>query len=614
LAQGSTLTAELAAESLIQRSGLVVSKVGVFWLESEPASGLNVVFTLDPAADPVPLLASTLAVGSQVNGYGGGALCVSDDTLYAVESGSQQIIAIDPSGGSQTALTNDAGARYGGLSWDHSHGRLLAVRESDGKQQLISIERGRPRVLHGGQDFYSAPAVSASGRKMAWVSWCLPDMPWVASELWQADVSSDGSLRNARVFPTPDPACVQQPLFAGETLIALSDHRGWWQPWQWDKCGPGRCLDEGAADGANAPWQLAESHHLVLPDGGWVRVRFRGGVGELWWQATFEVEPQRLADAFVDFRCLRLSGAHVYCVARSSDRLDAVLSIALATGQVDCLAGGERPFGEIELVPPEPFSVPASARSLPASEAPETPDVSGFYYPPVDRAATEAPLVMIAHGGPTSMAYAAINPQIQFLCHQGFAVAEVNYRGSSGFGRSFRMALGGQWGVLDVEDMERAAVFLTGHGKASEGRVAIQGRSAGGFTALMAMATSELFTAGVSQFGVSDPVRLRKLTHRFESGYLDWLLGPPDAPKSYWQIRSPVAQAHRIRKPVAFFQGGQDRVVVPQQTNAMAEAIRANGQKPLVRHYPDEGHGFRKAANQADMLRRLADFYQRTLK
>jgi len=549
------------------------------------------------------LLSKPLGVRSDVNGYGGGALCASPDTLYSVESASQQIVAIDPSSGRCTALTSDTNACFGGLVWDG--GRLLAVRESNGEQQLVAIEYGRPTVLHSGLDFYSAPAVSSDGQRLAWVSWQLPDMPWVASTLWIADVSGDGSLRNAKPVTTPEPGCVQQPLFDGDKLVALSDHQDWWQPWQWGEAGGWQCLDDVRADGANAPWQLGESHHLALPNGGWLRVRFCDGIGQLWWQKA-NVRLIQLAEHFVDFRCLRLHGTNAYCLARSVDRLDSVLRIDAASGQVQEIAGGESPYPGVKLATPEPFVLQTSEGDEPAQ--------SGFYYPPFAGNESESfppPLILIAHGGPTSMAYAAINPQIQFLCHQGFAVADVNYRGSSGFGRAGRLALAGQWGLVDVQDMEGAAQHLIDAGRAAPGRVAIQGRSAGGYTALMAMATSIRFAAGVSQFGVSDPERLRELTHRFESGYLDWLLGPFEEGSGCWQTRSPLAQAHRIQRPVAFFQGGKDRVVVPQQTEVMANAIRVNGQQPLVRLYPDEGHGFRQAANQIDMLRELANFYHR---
>ncbi|HSH12985.1 MAG TPA: prolyl oligopeptidase family serine peptidase [Desulfurivibrionaceae bacterium] len=585
----------------------MASAAGVFWLEADPASGLNRIHGLDhTGGGSFALLSESFGVRSQVNGYGGGALCAAPDRLFAVESASQQIHTVFPVGGQCEPLTRDSGACFGGLVWDPPRARLLAVREAADRQQLVAVREGQVEVLHQGEDFYSAPAVSASGRQLAWVSWSLPDMPWLASVLWLAEIGEDGRLARARPIPFPAASTagsVQQPVFVGETLVVLSDHRGWWQPYNLSHPDRWQCLDETRLDGASAPWQLGESQHLRLASG-WVRVKYRQGLGELWWQADGGAAAVRLADRYLDFRGLRQQGDRVVCIARAADRLDAVLAIHPQSGQVQCLAGGERPFGDTRLAVPEPFQLSADDE--------DGLSISGFFYAPVAASADRTgppPLVMIAHGGPTSMVAPVLNPQVQFLCHQGFAVAEVNYRGSAGFGRDFRLCLGGQWGLLDVQDMEQAARYLVGGGQADAGRVFIQGRSSGGYTALMAMVSSAYFSAGVSQFGVSDPARLRTMTHRFESGYLDWLLGPLARNPGPWQQRSPLVQAGRIRRPMAFFQGGQDAVVVPDQTRAMAAAIRANGQQPLVREYPEEGHGFRKAANQADMLRRLADFY-----
>ncbi|MDO3721665.1 prolyl oligopeptidase family serine peptidase [Marinobacter sp. chi1] len=590
----------------------MASQAGVFWLESDPASGLNLIHTLAESGEgSVPLLPDTLGVRSQVNGYGGGALCAAPDRLFAIESSSQQIYDIMPETGIVSAVTDDASACFGGLVWDRHRERLLAVREDADGQQLVAIRQGKLETLHQGEDFYSAPAVSDSGRQLAWISWHLPDMPWVSSVLWLARVDDDGMLVDARPvmpFQSPTRACVQQPVFVGETLYVLSDHLGWWQPWQMDENRSWRCLDDTQADQASAPWQLGECQHLPLPEGGWLRVRYLSGIGGLWWQPDRDALPQQLGTSYVDFRCLTRQGDRAYCIARSSDRLDAVLSVDMETGQIHVLAGGEKPFDEVVLSSPEPFRLPESEETAFV--------VSGFYYPPVRSQSGQtdnAPLVMIAHGGPTAMICPVLNPQVQFLCHQGFAVAEVNYRGSSGFGRDFRLCLAGQWGVLDVQDIECAARHLVSEGKASAQAAFMQGRSSGGYTALMALVSSAYFTAGVSQFGVSDPERLRAMTHRFESGYLDWLLGSFEEVPDRWRERSPLMQADRIQQPMAFFQGGQDAIVVPEQTHRMATAIRANGRESFVQVYPDEGHGFRKASNQADMLTQLAVFYRQCL-
>ncbi|MEP1215425.1 MAG: prolyl oligopeptidase family serine peptidase [Marinobacter sp.] len=486
---------------------------------------------------------------------------------------------------------------------------MLAVRESMGRQQLVAVQAdNRLRPLHDSEDFYSAPAMSDSGARIAWVSWSLPDMPWVASLLWTAHVAADGKLIQARCWPTPTDGCVQQPVFDGEELHVLSDHEGWWQPWH-VSFAEGRanwtCLDAMAADHASAPWQLGECHYCALGQGGWARVRYVSGVGELWLKVYADAPSVRVGRAYTDFRHLTVFDGKLYCIARSASRLDAVLAVNPETGHVHTLAGGECPFPDRPVVTAETFRIPPSEGVH--------QEVSGFLYPPVQggRKSAPPPLILIAHGGPTSTAWPVFNPQVQFWCHHGFAVAEVNYRGSAGFGRDFRLALAGNWGQAEVEDMERAADYLVAGGRADASCLFVQGRSSGGYTALRAMIHSRRFRAGASLFGVSDPSRLREVTHRFESGYLDWLLGSHEAFPGRWRERTPVLQAHHIRGPMIFFQGGQDRVVVPEQTRTMVRVLEQNRQPVELWWFEEEGHGFRQQHNQITLLEKLLAFYQR---
>lgn len=577
-------------------------------MEFDPASSNNLLYKA--AADgPQPVTSADFGIRSQVNGYGGGAVCAGADAVFAVEANQQQIHRIDPQTGLTRALTRDPDASFGGLAWDHRHHRVLAVRESKGHQQLVAVqEHNRFLTLHESEDFYSAPALSSSGSRIAWVSWSLPDMPWVRSVLWVADVGADGRLTAARCWPTPTAGSVQQPAFDGEKLHVLSDHAGWWQPWavsftadraRW------RCLDPTEADHASAPWQLGERHHCPLEQGRWARVRYIAGSAELWLKPAAGSPPARVATDYTDFRHLTVCNGHLYCIARSASRLDSVLAVNLENGRVQIIAGGETPFPGTPIVTPRAFRIPPS-RGV-------HEEVSGFWYPPLGGESENQPpaLILIAHGGPTSTAWPVFNPQVQFWCHHGFAVAEVNYRGSAGFGRDFRLALAGSWGETDVEDMERAADYLVASGRGDARRLFIQGRSSGGYTALMAMTRSQRFRAGASLFGVSDPGRLREVTHRFESGYLDWLLGAADEFPGRWQERTPVLQAYRIRGPMIFFQGGQDRVVVPEQTRAMVEVLEQNGQAVELWWFEEEGHGFRQRHNQIALLENLLAFYQR---
>jgi len=597
------LSAAQAAAAQVQRGQLSVSAQGVFWLESDPALGGTVIAGIPHHHSP--WRKDDLLIRSRINGYGGGALCAADQGLYAVTE-NQQIVYLDARGHLLSSLTGEGAGTFGGLVADNQRQRVLAVRESGGCQQLVAVnDGGELQVLHQGRDFYSAPALSADGRRMAWVSWQLPDMPWIRSELWTADVAEDGFLEKIRCWQPPREGSVQQPVFEGDDLWLLSDHDGWWQPYRFLGHGQGGQWlkdDVPELDHGNAPWQLGESHHCLLPDSGWGRVRYRQGTGELWLMQRELCVPVRLARDYRDFRCLQVQDGHIYCIARSPVTLDAILKIHVETGEIQVLAGGERPLHQETLVAPVSFVMCQGAGA--------EHSVQGFLYRPEGQDMGPAPLILIAHGGPTSAAYPVFNPQVQYWCQQGYAVAEVNYRGSTGFGRAFRMALAGHWGVADVEDMERAAEFLGRMGVADGSRVFIQGRSSGGFTALMALIRSRRFAAGASLYGVTDPLRLRAMTHRFESGYLDWLLGPPEAFPLRWQERTPLNRAAEIRDPVLFVQGGKDPVVVPEQTRAMVAAIEAAGGRPVLKWFEDEGHGFRQHSSQTQVLETLLAFYR----
>lgn len=602
--QTALLSARQACAGHAQRGELEISAAGVFWLQPDPSLGINTLWRLtERGAERFGPPA--LGIRSRVNGYGGGALAATDDGVFLV-SEDQQIHFLGLASGECHQLTDEPGAAFGGLVADRHRQRVLAVREAGGRQQLVAVSREYGlQVLHSGQDFYSAPALSADGRGLAWVSWRLPDMPWLRTTLWTAVVTETGCLRGCETWPTPAEASVQQPVYARSGLWVLSDHGGWWQPWRLDPDGPNGDWVDGEGpplDHANAPWQLGESHHVALAGGRWARVHYRAGTGELW---LYEAPGKgvRVAAEFSDFRCLRVARGKVYCVGRSPERLDAILEIDPCTGAALVVAGGEKPPHARSPVLPVLFRVGANGS--------DRPDISGFLYQPTPVKPGKPPLILIVHGGPTSAAYPVFNPQVQFWCQRGFVVAEVNYRGSSGFGRCFRHALEGRWGEVDVEDIERAADHLSAVGLVNGAQVFIQGRSSGGYTALMALVRSRRFAAAASLFGVTDPLRLRASTHRFESGYLDWLLGSPQHYPQRWRARTPLYQTDRIRAPVIFFQGGQDRVVVPQQTRTMVAAMKAAGLSPELHWFEDEGHGFRLESSQAVTLEWLYAFYVR---
>ncbi|WP_245820320.1 alpha/beta hydrolase family protein [Marinobacter lutaoensis] len=591
------ISAWAACAGVVQRAGLVASAAGLFWLEAGPGPGRVGLYHHDGGTVRA-LEGVGESLGSRVNGYGGGTLAALPETVVAVTE-TQRLVAVEPVSGRCRVLAAEPGVAWGGLVPDPRRERVLAVREEASGQCLMAVDRrGRRQCLHRGEDFYGAPALSRCGRWLAWVSWRLPDMPWVRSRLWLAELNADGHPVAVRPCPAPASGSVQQPVFDDTGLWLLSDHAGWWQPWRVDPAsGAWQAAPAPPLDHANAPWQLGERHHCPLPGGGWARVRYDQGIGTLWLSpAGGQACPVAVGDC-TDFRWLCRWRDQLLCVARSPDRFDAIVAIDPRSGRHRRLAGGESPPGR-PLPRPRSFIVPG----------PEP--VQGFFHTAVPER-PRPPVILMVHGGPTSATYPVYDPHLRFWRERGFAVAEVNYRGSTGFGRSFRQALAGHWGQREVDDLIRSARHLGALGWVDRDRVLIQGRSAGGYSTLLALAASDVFLAGASLYGVTDPRSLRRRTHRFESGYLDWLLGDPDRHPMRWRARTPRLRAAAIRAPVIFFQGGRDRVVVPEQTDAMVRAMRAVGGRVEQWLFEDEGHGFRDRRNQARMLVRLHRFYRR---
>ncbi|MFZ3204008.1 MAG: S9 family peptidase [Pseudomonas sp.] len=552
------------------------------------------------------------SVRSRVYEYGGGACCATEQGAAFVNEADQQIYlvgrAVRTSGsaassgahGAPYALTARPDCRYGGLSFVPAWQALLAVEESHEAagviHRLVRIGLdGSRRVLVEGADFYADPVASADGRQLAWIEWDRPYQPWVATRLCLRE--GEGG---ERILAGADhDQSLQQPRFAADgSLWVLSDRHGWWQP----ECATVFSSVAGSAHGAPydhapAPWQLGGCTYLPLNTGGMLLSRFEQGFGVLLEQAGAGNE-RRLAADFSRFRELAADTGHYYCIAGSPSRLPAILAIARDTQEVHVLAGGELPLPAQHLPRPQPFSCPVA----------EDERSQGFFYAPAARV-EKPPLLVFLHGGPTSACYPVFDPRIPFWTLRGYAVLDLNYRGSSGYGRAYRLRLAGEWGHIEVADAQAAVAHLAASGMIDPARAFIRGASAGGYTALCALAFSQVFRGGASLYGVSDPLALRQATHKFEADYLDWLIGDPLRDAQRYRARTPLLHADRIATPVIFFQGGLDAVVLPAQTEQMVAALRLRGVPVEYHLYPQERHGFRQAKNLAHALEHEWRFY-----
>lgn len=601
----TSLTPAQAVAAGIDFAELKVDASGLYWSQYDPTDGATRLWLRASGATPRCLTPAGFSLRSKVYEYGGGALCLADEGPLFVNEGDQAIYRQPRDGSAPERLAGGERWRYGDLHWDGVRQRVLAVEEDRGEQpprhRLVALSSGGERqVLAEGADFYAAPRTSADGRRLAWIEWDRPHQPWTRTRLLAAVLDAQGHPGAPTVVSADPDESLQQPLFDSEhRLWALSDRQGWWQPWC--ETPEGFTPQEApAADHAAAPWQLGGSSWLPTAQG-WLTTWQEAGFGLLG-ERRANGEIRRLAADFSRFRGLALDEDHCYCIAAAPTRPSAVLAIDRRSGAVEIVTGGVAPLAEGTIVTPQPLSYPSGDGQA-----------QGFLYLPDVQAEGPPPLLVSIHGGPTSCTYPVFDARIQFWVRQGFAVADLNYRGSSGHGRAYRQALHLRWGEVDVEDACALVEHLGAQGLVDPRRAFIRGGSAGGYTVLCALAFRDVFRAGASLYGVSDPLALAKATHKFEADYLDWLIGDPEADRDRYEARTPLLHAAGIQAPVIFLQGLKDAVVVPAQTDAMAAALEARGIPVVVRRYPDEGHGFRQAANQADALEQEAAFYRRWL-
>nr|WP_314530034.1 S9 family peptidase [uncultured Pseudomonas sp.] len=569
---------------------------GLFWNEYRPEDGACRIWHWRDGQARC-LTPSGFSVRSRVYEYGGGAFCLTGDGIVFVNEVDQQMYR-QALAGEPVALTSGE-CRYGDLQF--ADGQVLAVEENHDQHRLVAIDvaDGTRHLLAEGADFYAAPTLSKDSRRLAWIEWSRPHQPWTATRLMVAERGSGGAFASPRcVAGDGNQESIQQPRFdSSGRLLCLTDRAGYWQPWAESDSGM-RALPSAAADHGPAPWQLGGCTWLPLGGNSYLASWTEEGFGKL--RLTGQPDEDFTGD-YSRFRHLALDEQFIYCIAASPISPSAVIAIDRGSREVEVLAGGVAPL------PAERISVAQTLR-YPSGSG----EAHGFFYPAMTREA-KPPLVVFIHGGPTSACYPMLDPRIQYWTQRGFAVADLNYRGSSGYGRAYRQALHLSWGEVDVEDACAVVAHLAGSGLIDGDQAFIRGGSAGGYTTLCALAFHQVFRAGASLYGVSDPVALARATHKFEGDYLDWLIGDPLQDAERYAARTPLLHASNIRVPMIFFQGELDAVVVPQQTRDMVKALQDNGITVEAHYYPDERHGFRKASNQAHALEQEWLFYRRVM-
>ncbi len=614
----SPLSAEKVASAAVGLAGLQVAGHSLYWTERRPDEGGRSVVvewrdgkTRDRT--PAPFNARTRA-----HEYGGGTFADHGEDVYFTNFTDGRIYR-QPSSGAAEPLTAPAQAAYADLVIDPQHQRLIAVRESySGDDEPVASIVAFPlegscheaQTLVAGADFYSSPAVHPNGRALAYLSWSHPNMPWDETRLELAPLDTSGALGEARTLAGGDQVSIFQPLFRSDgALFYVSDVSGWWNLYRLDdplEGEPERAVHLAArsAEFGRPQWIFGYNTYDFTPDGQLFCCYTQQG---LWHLGRLDE-----GDSFVEIptsltqvETLRCGPDGTYLVAAAPDRSPHVTRIAPGTDEISLIHRSSAESVSAQLISAgEPIEFPAKDGSI----------AHAFYYAPCsDRyEAPEGelpPLIVKSHGGPTAAADNAFSPAIQFWTTRGFAVVDVNYGGSTGYGRSYRERLDGNWGIVDVDDCVAAAEHLVANGLADPQRLAIRGGSAGGYTTLAALTFRDTFRAGASYYGIGDLEALVRDTHKFESRYLDRLIGPHPETRDLYIERAPLHHADRLSCPVIFFQGQDDKVVPPNQAETMVEALREKQIPVAYIAFDGEGHGFRRAENIIRSLEAELAFY-----
>lgn len=616
----SPITAEQLVERVVALHELSVSGETLYWNERRPAeAGRQVVVRRSADGEVADAVPEGYSARTTVHEYGGGSYVVHGQTLFFSNFTDQRVYRLDP-GAQPRPITPDPPApgayRYADGRVTPDGAWLVCARERHLEvgtvvNDLVAVPAagGEPRVLAEGHDFFAAPRLSPDGRRLAWLSWDHPCMPWDGTELWVCEVDGAMELAGARLVAGGPRESVSQPHWSPEGVLHwVSDRTGWWNLYSKD-AGPHRPLAPMEAEFSGPDWTFGQSTYTFLPDGRLVAAWTREGVGHLGVAAPGAGRFEPVDAPYTVFQVVTARGDGAVAIAASPLEAPAVVAIDVTTGAAEVLRSSrEQPLDPGFLSEPRPLEFP--------TEGDRT--AHALYYPPTNRdhggpPGELPPLLVTSHGGPTGAASPALNLATQFWTSRGFAVVDVNYGGSTGYGRAYRERLAGRWGVVDVDDCVNAALHLGREGEVDVRRLAIRGGSAGGYTTLCALTFRDVFAAGASYYGVADLEALAIETHKFESRYLDGLIGPYPEARELYRQRSPIHFADRLACPLILFQGLEDKVVPPQQAEVMVEALRAKGVPFAYLAFEGEQHGFRSAATIKRAAEAELSFYGEVL-
>jgi dipeptidyl aminopeptidase/acylaminoacyl peptidase len=598
----SPITSERIVAETIGLGQPLFDGESLYWLELRPREGGRTVLVRRGAdgttADVTP---PPLSVRSLVHEYGGGAYTVADGTLYFSDFSDQRVYRQDRTGRCHP-ITPEADLRYADFVVDRRRNLLYCVREDhtgpgEATNTLVRLEcsgdERRAEVIARGSDFYSSPRLSPDGSRLAWLSWNHPNMPWDGTELWVGELDANGSVIGARTVAGGPAESVFQPEWSPDGVLHfVSDRTGWWNLYR-QRDGKTEALCPMPAEFGQPQWGFGMSTYAFESAERILCTYSRQGASHLMSIDTATAEQKRIETPYSLLSYVRTAAGRAVFIAGSPLQSLSVSLLDLATASIEVVRRESTIRAD-----PAYTSVPR------AIEFPTTGGLTAyaFYYPPhnADFAAPDGerpPLLVLSHGGPTGATNSVFRTQIQYWTSRGIAVLDVNYGGSTGYGRAYRERLAGQWGIVDVDDCISGARYLIEHNEVDDKRLAIAGGSAGGYTTLCALTFRKVFRAGASRYGISDLEALIKSTHKFESRYLESLIGPYPERRDLYVERSPIHFTEQLACPLILFQGSEDKAVPPDQARSMYEAAKRKGLLVAYLEFEGEQHGFRKAEN-----------------
>ena len=614
----SPITSDLIVKETISLSQPCIDGSDIYWIEMRPSErGRQVIVRHSADGTRTDINLPEFNARTRVHEYGGGDYVVHEGTVYFCNFTDQQIYRQEPSGTPQrlTNQTADDRVRYADAIVDAKRNRLICIREdhrTEGKEAenclvAVNINDAAEVVLAAGNNFYSSPKLSPDGKRLAWLTWNHPNMPWDGCELWAGKLDDEGSINDQKLIAGGPRESIFQPEWSPDgVLYFVSDRSGWWNIYR-DTNGAHECLVEMHAEFGAPQWVFGMSTYAFESTDRIVCAFVEQGI---WHLATIDTQTKQFEPVetpFTDISYVRASAGRAVFRAASPTQSSGIIEMNLNTRERQVLKRGSATNVD------SAYFSEATPIEFPTENG---LTAHGFFYPPRNPdfvgPENERPLLLVkSHGGPTSATIAILTLSTQYWTSRGVAVLDVNYGGSTGYGRAYRERLNGTWGVVDVDDCVNGAKFLASRGDADGDRSMIDGGSAGGYTTLCALTFRDYFKAGASYYGVSDLEALELDTHKFESKYSNGLVGPYPERKDLYIERSPIHFADRLSCPVIFFQGLEDKVVPPNQAEMMVEALCEKGLPVAYVAFAGEQHGFRRAENIKRALDGEFYFYSR---